>query len=105
MVMSKARKEQILHKTLAVAYEYFKPHNDTSYLLDVAASFLMRRNYELMIEALHLFQTQNKFEGTELDILTDLLVQAYDLADGTPEEEIAQEYCCEETPCEEPCEE
>jgi hypothetical protein len=102
MVVSKARQEQILERTLHVAYEYFKPHNDLSYLLDVAARFLMRRNYELMIDALHLFQTQNKLEGIELDILADVLVQAYELADGTPEEEeLNEEYCsCEEEPCE-----
>jgi hypothetical protein len=102
MVVSKARQEQILERTLHIAYQYFKPHNDLSYLLDVAARFLMRRDYESMIDALHLFQAQNKLEGTDLDILSDLLVQAYELADGSPEEEeLGEEYCCGEEPCEE----
>jgi hypothetical protein len=101
MVMTRARREQILERTLAIAYEYFKPHNELAYLLDVAARFLMRRNYELMIDALHLFQNQNKLEGIELDILADVLVQAYELADGSPEEELGEEYCCREEPCEE----
>jgi hypothetical protein len=71
-------------------------------LLDVAARFLMRRDYESMIDALHLFQTQNKLEGIELDMLSDILVQAYELADGSPEEELGEEYCCGgEEPCEE----
>jgi hypothetical protein len=102
MVMTRARREQILERTLAIAHAYFQPHNDTAYLLDVAARFLMRRDYESMIDALHLFQNQNKLEGTELEILTDLLVQAYELADGSPEEELNEEYySCEEEPCEE----
>jgi hypothetical protein len=101
MVMSRARREQILAKTLSVAYEYFKQHNVFSYLLEVAARFLMRGDYESMIDALHLFQTQNKLEGIESEILADLLVQAYELADGSPEEEeLNEEYCsCECEPC------
>jgi hypothetical protein len=103
MVMTRARREQILERTLTIAHAYFHPHNDTAYLLDVAARFLMRRDYEMMIEAIHLFQLQNRFEGLELDLLSDILVQAYELADGTPEEEeLNEEYssCEEEEPCE-----